>query len=111
MLIGEIPFHVIAQVWEAIEDGHATFKIFTTNIRPTDRLPAVEQRRLVGKGHLSGVMKQAAKHGGMMFVHAEDDDIVQYMYNSNSRSPLTFLYDLCRKAVSEPNGIKLGIRH
>jgi dihydropyrimidinase len=94
MLVGDIPFHVIAQVREAIADGHATFKIFTTNIRPTERLPTVEQRRLVGMGHLSGVMEQAAKHGGMMFVHAEDDDIVQYMYKKLTVEARTEWYNI-----------------
>ena len=80
MLLGEIPSNIIAQVREVIEAGYPTFKIFTTNIRPVSRIPENE-RRLVGMGHLSGLMEQAATHGGLMFVHSEDDDIVQYMYN------------------------------
>ncbi len=79
MLLGEIPFRVIDQVPEAIQGGFPTFKIFTTNIRPTEVMSG-DQRRLVGMGHLSGLMDQTAAHGGLMFVHAEDDDIVQYMY-------------------------------
>ena len=79
MLMGETPPNVIAQMPEAIEAGFPTFKIFTTDIRETELLGS-EPRRLVGMGHLSGMMEQAASHGGLMFVHAEDDDIVQYMY-------------------------------
>jgi dihydropyrimidinase len=94
MLMGEIPFNVIAQVKEAIEEGFPTFKIFTTNIRPTDLLTTVDQRRLVGMGHVSGVMEQAANHGGLMFVHAEDDDIVQYMYQKLTREERTEWYNI-----------------
>lgn len=79
MLLREIPSNIIAQMKEAIEAGFPTFKIFTTNIRPIDRLPDNE-RRLVGMGHLSGLMEQATANGGLLFVHSEDDDIVQYMY-------------------------------
>ena len=79
MLLGEIPSNIIAQAKEAIEAGFPTFKIFTTNIRPVDRIPENE-RRLVGMGHLSGLMEQAVANGGLLFVHSEDDDIVQYMY-------------------------------
>ena len=78
MMLGETPSGVMAQMREAIQEGFPTFKIFTTNVRP----PSIvgRDRRLMGMGHLSGVMEQAAAHGGLMFVHAEDDDIVQYMY-------------------------------
>ena len=79
MLLREIPTNIIAQAKEAIEAGFPTFKIFTTNIRPIIRTPENE-RRLVGMGHLSGLMEQAATNGGLLFVHSEDDDIVQYMY-------------------------------
>ena len=79
MLQGQIPTDTIGQVKEAIESGFPTFKIFTTDIRPPDQWPESEHR-MVRMGHLSGVMEQAAANGGLMFVHAEDDDIVQYMY-------------------------------
>ena len=80
MLLRQVPTDVIAQMKEVIEEGFPTFKIFTTNIRQVDRTPP-EERRLVGMGHLSALMEQAAAHGGLMFIHSEDDDIVQFMYN------------------------------
>jgi dihydropyrimidinase len=79
MLYGEVPSNVIGQMRETIEEGFPTFKIFTTNIRPVDLIPH-DELRLVGMGHLSAVMEQAAAHGGLMFIHSEDDDIVQFMY-------------------------------
>jgi len=93
MMLGEIPPNVIAQVPEAIQSGHATFKIFTTNIRPTE-LIADGQHRLVGMGHLLGMMEQTASNGGLMFVHAEDDDIVQYMYKKLTREKRTESYNI-----------------
>ncbi len=94
MLRGEIPFDIIGQVREAIEDGFATFKIFTTNIRPTELLTTVDQHRLVGMGQVSGLMDQAATHGGLVFVHAEDDDIVQYMYKKLTLEERTEWYNI-----------------
>jgi dihydropyrimidinase len=92
MLLGDIPSSVIAQAREAIEAGFPTFKVFTTNIRPTDRIREDEQRRLVGMGHLADLMGQVAAHSGLMFVHAEDDDIVQYMYKKLTEEERTQWY-------------------
>ena len=78
MMLGEVPSHVIAQMKEAVESGFPTFKIFTTNIRPISKIPDHE-RRLVGMGYLSALMEQTVASGGLMFIHSEDDDIVQYM--------------------------------
>jgi len=54
----------IGQIGEAIQDGVASFKIFTT-FRPI-RVPY---------GHLSRIFEEVAKHGGIMAVHAEEDDV------------------------------------
>ena len=62
MLLGEIPPKIIAQMKEAVQEGFPTFKIFTTNIRPVAGIP-VDERRLVGMGHLTGVMEEAVTHG------------------------------------------------
>ena len=78
---------------EAIESGFPTFKIFTTNIRPVSRIPENE-RRLVGMGHLSGLMEQVAANSGLMFIHSEDDDIVQYMYNKLTEEERTEWYNI-----------------
>ena len=93
MLLGEIPSNVIAQVPEVIRAGFPTFKIFTTNIRSVAGVP-MNERRLVGMGHLSGVMEQAAANGGLMFVHSEDDDIVQYMYTKLTEDERTEWFNM-----------------
>ncbi len=59
---------------EAIQAGHATVKIFTTDIRP------LNQGRMVKFGDIWEVLKILAKAGGLAAIHAEDNDIVMHMY-------------------------------
>ena len=93
MLTGELTTRTISQVREVIEAGFPTFKIFTTNVRLTPMM-AEKDLRMVGMGHLSGVMEQAAAHGGLMFIHSEDDDIVQYMYGKLTEEERTEWYNI-----------------
>jgi dihydropyrimidinase len=59
---------------EAVQAGHATVKIFTTDIRP------VNQGRMVKFGDIWEVLKIMAREGGLATIHAEDNDIVMHMY-------------------------------
>ncbi len=93
MLLGEVPTRVMEQIPEAIQRGFPTFKIFTTNIRPQENIPPGEGR-LVGMGHLSGIMEQVAANSGLMFVHSEDDDIVQYMYKKLAEEERTEWFNI-----------------
>ena len=68
ILAGKVAPTRIGQLAEAIQEGVASFKIFTT----------FNELR-VPYGHLWAVFAEVAKHGGIMAVHAEDDDIVNYM--------------------------------
>jgi dihydropyrimidinase len=77
MLLGEISPDVLGQLHEHIEDGFATVKIFTTNIRPPEMSG---EPRMVRMGHLHDLMEQIQRHSGMLLVHSEDDDMVQHMY-------------------------------
>jgi dihydropyrimidinase len=74
MLLGNISSEIMAQIPQVIEAGFPTFKIFTTNIRPnvTDRMARL--------GHVAAVMEEVTANNGLMVVHAEDDDIVQFLY-------------------------------
>src|SRR6266511_5784296 len=74
MLQGAVPPEVIAQMPEAITAGFPSFKIFTTDVRP------IGKGRMARLGHLWGIMEAASRHGGILAVHAEDDDLVMYMY-------------------------------
>jgi dihydropyrimidinase len=74
ILAGQVAPEVIGQIGEAVQEGIASFKIFTTF--PGLRVPY---------GHLSAVFAEVAKHGGIMAVHAEEDDIVTYMEDKLTR--------------------------
>jgi dihydropyrimidinase len=74
ILAGQVAPEVIGQIGEAVQEGIASFKIFTTF--PGLRVPY---------GHLWAVFGEVAKHGGIMAVHAEDDDIVTYMTDKLTR--------------------------
>ena len=74
MVEGDLPPEVPAQLGEAIEAGHATVKIFTTDITPSRR------GRMVDFGDIWEVFQALAKHGGLGVIHAEDNDIVMHMY-------------------------------
>jgi dihydropyrimidinase len=74
ILAGRVPPEVIGQIGEAVQAGVASFKIFTTF--PGLRVPY---------GHLWAVFGEVAKHGGIMAVHAEEDDIVTYMADKLTR--------------------------
>ena len=77
MMLGEIEPHILGQLREAVQDGFATTKIFTTNIRP----PATTgEPRMVRMGHLHDLMEEIQRAGSMLMVHSEDDDMVQHMY-------------------------------
>ncbi len=77
MLLGDISDNVLGQLSEHIQDGFASVKIFTTNIRP----PSMSgEPRMVRMGHLHDLMERIQRHGAMLMVHAEDDDMVQHMY-------------------------------
>src|SRR3989442_1332960 len=68
---------------EAVQAGHATVKIFTTDIRP------VNQGRMVKFGDIWEVLKVLARSGGLAAIHAEDNDIVMHMYEKLIREQRT----------------------
>ena len=68
ILAGEVAPETISEIGEAIQEGVASFKIFTT-FHPI-RVPY---------GHLWTIFAEVAKHGGIMAVHAEEDEVVRYM--------------------------------
>jgi dihydropyrimidinase len=65
---------VLGALPEAIQAGHASVKMFTTDIRP-NRLG-----RMVQFGDIWEVLKILAAAGGIAAIHAEDNDIVMHMY-------------------------------
>ena len=68
----------IGQIPELIDAGFASFKIFTTSIRPPS--PQMQNRK-TDFGRLSAIMEKIGAAGGMLMVHSEDDDMVHYNYS------------------------------
>ncbi len=68
IIAGEVRSETVGEIREALEEGIGSFKIFTVN-HPV-RVP---------NGHLWTVFAEVAKHGGMLAIHAEEEEIVQFM--------------------------------
>ena len=67
-LFGDVAPGTLEQIGPAVRAGIASFKAYTIN--DPIRVPW---------GHLHAVFESVAEAGGMMAVHAEDEDIVRYM--------------------------------
>ena len=65
---------VLDQVPEVISGGLPSFKVFTTNVRPT-----IEGRK-ISYGSLWELMQVTSERNGIMVIHAEDDELVMFMY-------------------------------
>ena len=76
-LQGALPIPVFDQLQEAIQEGFPSFKVFTVNVLPPH--PKRHPYRL-DFGRIQLAMEKVAPHQGLMVVHAEDEDIVQFMY-------------------------------
>lgn len=83
ILAGRVAPETVGQIGEAVQEGVASFKIFTT-FTPL-RVPY---------GHLWTVFAEVARHGGIMAVHAEEDDIVTYMTEKLKREERDQGYNL-----------------
>ena len=76
-LMGALPISVFDQIGDVIKQGFPSFKIFTTDVMP----PHPKRVRLrLDMGRVQLAMEKVAKHDGIMVVHAEDDDLVQFNY-------------------------------
>lgn len=73
VLTGTPSEQTIATVGEAIEDGTATMKLFTTDL--TTGQAGVR----IDNGSALAVMRECAEHGAIVMVHAEDDELIKYM--------------------------------
>jgi dihydropyrimidinase len=83
MIQGKIAPELLPQLKEAVEAGHASVKIFTTDITPSRR------GRMVDFGDIWEVLKVLAEAGGIAAIHAEDNDIVMHMYEKLTREGRT----------------------
>jgi dihydropyrimidinase len=75
--LGATPIRAFEQIPELIQGGFPSFKVFTCNV-----LPPVPPRRpyKMDFGRIGRLMEKVAASGGIVVVHAEDDDLVQFNY-------------------------------
>jgi dihydropyrimidinase len=83
MLVGTIPPEVLDQIPEVIQAGFPSIKLFTTDITPSRR------GRRVRMGDMLEIFQRTSRHGGVVAVHAEDDDLVMHMYERLAREERT----------------------
>ena len=76
-LAGPLPLKTFDAIPEVIQAGFPSFKVFTTDVLPPH--PKRPSNRL-DFGRLQYAMEKVAPRGGIMVVHAEDHDVVQFMY-------------------------------
>src|SRR5919106_1396254 len=75
------PPDAIARYHELVEAGFPSVKIFTTDIRPPEgRQTSLTPIAKIDTGRLEHLMQQIARHGGVLAVHGEDDELVMYNY-------------------------------
>lgn len=76
-LAGALDLRVFDQIADTIREGLPSFKVFTTNV-----LPPHPQRHgnRIDFGRIGHAMEKVAPNGGLMVVHAEDEDLVQFNY-------------------------------
>src|SRR5215469_13048529 len=83
MLLGKIAHERLGELTEAVQAGHASVKMFTTDITPSRR------GRMVDFGDIWEVLKVLAAAGGIAAIHAEDNDLVMHMYEKLFREERT----------------------
>jgi dihydropyrimidinase len=76
-LCGALELKVFESLPETIQAGYPSFKVFTTNILPPH--PQRHGNRL-DFGRIGFAMEKVAPAGGLMVVHGEDEDLVQFNY-------------------------------
>src|SRR5712664_1273020 len=99
-LQGQLPLKVFDQIPEAIQAGFPSFKVFTVEVLPPH--PKRHPYRL-DFGRIQLAMEKITPHGGIMVVHAEDHDIVQFMYEKFREEKQTdgWLLPLVHNKLSE----------
>ena len=106
MLLGTIPPEVLDQIPELIQAGFPSIKLFTTDITPSRR------GRRVRMGDMWEVFQRTSRHGGVVAVHAEDDDLVMHMYERLTREGRTSFHHMAEvhSALSEDLAFRRVLR-
>jgi dihydropyrimidinase len=87
---GTAPKDILPQIGEVIKAGFPCIKVYTCTVRPPAGCPKGLYRtvhpnpagsyRMDDTGYIWAIMKEVVANGGLLMVHAEDQDIVMYMY-------------------------------
>ena len=85
-----LPLAIIDQVEELIQGGYTSIKVYTSNVTRT------RARQMVDLGEVWAIAERVAAAGGVLAVHAEDEDIVM------QREPETPLEEANGDGVSSP---------
>ncbi len=88
MVQGALHHTIPDQIAEAVQQGFATVKMFTTDITPS------RKGRMVPFGSIMEVLTVLAKNGGLAAIHAEDNDLVMHMYEKLTREGRTSFHNL-----------------
>jgi dihydropyrimidinase len=88
MVQGKLDWSIPDQISEAVQAGHATVKMFTTDITPS------RKGRMVPFGSVMEVLTALAKSGGLAAIHAEDNDLVMHMYEKLTREGRTSFHNM-----------------
>src|SRR5579859_952831 len=84
--MGATPIAALDQIPELIQAGFPSFKVFTCNVLP----PKPPRRSYkMDFGRIGLLMEKVASAGGIMVVHGEDDDLVQFNYERFSEEGRT----------------------
>src|SRR3954451_16761057 len=83
MVEGALPLDLPGQIGEAIQAGHPTVKIFTTDITPS------RKGRMVDFGDIWEIFQVLSANHGLGVIHSEDNDIVMHMYGKLIREGRT----------------------
>jgi len=75
--MGATPIAAFEQIPELIQAGFPSFKVFTCNVLPP-RPPRRSYK--MDFGRIGRLMDKVAGDGGIVVVHGEDDDLVQFNY-------------------------------
>jgi dihydropyrimidinase len=103
VLSGDLSRALLAELPNLIESGFPSFKIFTTNITPGNdgfRVPM---------GSLADLFPVVARHGGIVNVHAEEEELVMHEYKkhiADGQTALEYMTEV-HTALSED----LAFRH
>jgi dihydropyrimidinase len=102
VLTGSVSDATIASVGDAIDDGTATMKLFTTD------LTTGQAGIRIDNGSALEVMRMCAEHGAMVMVHAEDDDLIKFWEAKLTREGRNDLFHA--HVVHTPLGEELAVR-